>query len=96
MQYGRQLYQVTLSLHQGKKVYQIVSGLFITSMRPPGDEISRFLPKIWMSLALLQFTSERVKGAKGERVIDGASRSGSVLGFKMLLQVSVLALLPSL
>ena len=87
MQYGHQLYQATLSLHQGKKVYQIVYAFFITSMRPPGDEISRFLPKIWMSLALLQFTSERVKG-----VFWAVGCRGS--NFKMLLQVSVLALLP--
>lgn len=51
MHYGYQLYQVILTSEE--KVHQIVYGLFNTSMRPPGDEMSRFLPKIWTSLALL-------------------------------------------
>lgn len=42
-----------LILTSEEKVHRIVYGLFNTSMRPPGDEMSRFLPKIWMSLALL-------------------------------------------
>lgn len=42
-----------LILTSEEKVHQNVYSIFIISMRPPGDEMSRFLPKIWMLLALL-------------------------------------------
>ena len=53
MHCGHQLYQVTLSLHQRKKCIKSCMVSSIHQYGRQGDEMSRFLPKIWMSLALL-------------------------------------------